>query len=145
MKKTLYEIKKLDNTKPKKSKPKVINPTEYITLVLAACYEMIKEVDKFEEFCFDEDISEELAEKLKSFAQTKSFINYNAMSVYTYITDPDITIYVPSKENSQRYSQEFALSIIKNLAEELESESVESLCVRADKEMQQFEEMSQQP
>lgn len=142
MRKSLSEIKKLSNTKPKKSKPKVINPTEYITFVLIACDQIIEEVDKFQKFCFEENISQEVAEKLKSFAQTKSFVNYTAISVFAYITNPDVTIYVPSSENAQRYSQDFALTIIKHLAEELESESVESLCLRADEEMRQFQEMN---
>ena len=142
MRKSLSEIKKLSNTKPKKSKPKVISPTEYITLVLIACDQIVEEVDKFQKFCFEENISQEVAEKLKSFGQSKSFINYTATSVFAYINNPDVTIYVPSRENAQHYSQDFALTIIKHLASELESESVESLCLRADEEMRQFQEMN---
>lgn len=147
MRKTLSEIKQLSNIKVKKvkkvkkSKPKVIHPTEYITSVLIASDQIIKEVDKFQKFCFEENISPELANKLRSFAQTESFINYIALTVFAIINDPDVTVYVPYSKYAERYSQEFALAVIKHLTEELETESVESLCLRADEEMQQFKEM----
>lgn len=142
MKKNLLEIKKLGNTKVKKSKPKAIDPTEYITFVLIACDQIIEEVDKFQNFCRQKNISQEVAKKLKSFAQTKSFINYTALTVFAITTDPNATVYVPESKNAQHYSHKFALTIIKHLAEELESESVESLCLRSDDEMRQFKEMN---
>lgn len=141
MRKTLSEIKQLSNTKVKKSKPKVIHPTKYITSVLIASDQIIKEVDKFQKFCFEENISPELAKKLKSFAQTESFINYVALTVFAIINDPDATVYIPYSKYAERYSQEFALAVIKHLAEELETESVENLRLRANEEMRQFQEM----
>lgn len=140
MRKTLLEVKKLNNFEAKKLKKAGIS--NYLTLVLTACYNIFREEDKFQKFCQEENISGELTEKLKTFSKTQSFLNYVFSGIVAVTTNPEYTLQIPSAKESKQHSQNFALTIVRNLVEDLKKESVESLCLRADDEMRQFQEMN---
>ncbi len=140
MRKTLSEIRQLSNTLPKK--PKQLDIREFLNLVIIFSYSVILEESNFKQFCEMEKVSEEVAGKLKDFAQTKSFISYVSNPVFAIAANPKYILQIPTREKAKDDSEKFSLVILKNLVEDLETESVESVCSKADEIMQDFLEMN---
>ena len=140
MRKTLKEVKNLNNAKPKK--PKQVDVKEYLALIMAACYRIIREENDFEQFCRKENISQNLAEKLKTFAETQSFLRYISNALFAVVTNPEYTLPIPSGGDAKHYGDTFGLTIVKSLVEDLKIESIESLSSRVDSDMQKFQEMT---
>jgi len=141
MRKALFEVKKLKKTKLKK--PKELDLKDFLHMVTFHCYSIILEEGNFKQFCEQEDISNEVAEKVKAFAESKSFLSYTFNSVFAIVKNPKYALQIPSKEDSQNVSQSLGLDILRNLVEDLETESVESVSAEADKIRQTFEKMSE--
>lgn len=51
---------------------------------------------------------------------------------------------IPIRENADGASQNFALVILKNLVEDLETQSVESIAAKTDEIMENFQEMTEE-
>ena len=138
MKNALSEVKKLGKTKPKK--PKEIDVTEYLNLISLYCYSIIKDADNFKLFCRDEKISAQAAKKMQEFAETESFFSYVSSPVFAIVTNPKHKLLIPTRENAESESEKFAVVILKNLAEDLETQSIESVCAKAEETIQAFME-----
>lgn len=140
MRKALFEVKKLKKTKPKK--PKKLDIKEFLNIVMPHCYSIILEESNFKQFCEQEKISQEVARKVKDFAKSKSFLSYIYNPVVAIVNNPKYALLVPTQENAQEASQYFGLVILRNLVEDLETESVESVSAKADEIMQAFQKMT---
>ncbi|NJN09624.1 MAG: hypothetical protein HC815_17205 [Richelia sp. RM1_1_1] len=140
MKNALSEIKRLGKSKPKK--PKQLDIREFLNMVILFTYSVILEESNFKQFCEMEEVSEEVAGKLKDFAQTKSFISYVTSPVFAITANPEYTLQIPTREKAKDESEKFGLVILKNLVEDLETQSVESVCIKAEEIMQTFLEMN---
>ena len=125
MKKAFSEIKKL--TKAKSKKPKRIDITEYLNQIMLCCDTIIKDENSFKLFCQKEKVSPKIARKMQEFADTKSFLNYIANHVLAIITNPKQKLLIPTKEDVKVESENFAVVILKNLAENLKTQSVETM------------------
>lgn len=136
MKKALSEIKRLGKTKPKK--PKQIEITEYLNMIQNCSYSIIKNENNFRLFCRDEEVSPEVARKMQEFADTESFFSYITIPVFAVVTNPKQKLVIPTKENAEVRSENFAVIILKKLAKDLETQSVESVCTQAEKDMAVF-------
>jgi hypothetical protein len=140
MKKSLSEIKKLGKTKAKK--PKQLGFREFLNMVIVFSYSVILEDSNFKQFCEMVEVSQEVREKLQSFARTKSFASYISNPIFTMKLDPEYKLRMPTKEEANKESERFGLVILKNLVKELGTQSVESIAAEADEIMQAFEEIA---
>lgn len=141
MKNALSEIKKLGKAKSKK--PKQLGLREFLNMVIIFSYSVILEESNLKQFCEMTEISGEVTEKLKAFAKTKSFASYISNPIFAIRLDPKHKLKMPIKEEAKKDSERFGLLILKNLAEELETHSVESVAAQADEMMQTFEEIAE--
>lgn len=142
MRKALSEIKQLGKTKPKK--PKELDPREFLNMVMLYCYSIIQEEKNFKQFCEEEKVSAQVAGKIKEFVETKSFLSYIFNPIFGIVTNPKYTLQIPTRENADGASQNFALVILKNLVEDLETQSVESIAAKTDEIMENFQEMTEE-
>lgn len=136
MKNALSEIKSLGKAKPRK--PKEIDVTEYLNLISLYCYSIIKDADNFKLFCRDEEVSASSAKKMQEFAETESFFSYVSSPVFAIVTNPKHKLLIPTRENAESESEKFAVVILKQLASDLETQSVESVCAQAEETIQAF-------
>lgn len=136
MKNALSEIKRLGKTKPKK--PKQIDITEYLNLISLYCYSIIKDADNFKFFCKDEEVSAQVAKKMQQFAETESFFSYVSSPVFAIVTNPKHKLLIPTRDNAEAESENFAVVILKQLASDLETQSAESVCAQAEETIQAF-------
>lgn len=140
MKNALSEIKNLGKTKPKKSKQ--LDLREFLNMVIVFSYSVILEDSNFKQFCGMVEVSGEVREKLQAFARTKSFASYISNPIFTIQLNPEYKLSMPTKEQAQEYSERFGLIILKNLVEELQTQSVESVAAEADEILQNFEKIA---
>lgn len=141
MKNALSEIKKLGKAKPRKQKE--IDPKDYLNLVMLYCYSIMQEEGNFEQFCEQENISRDLAQKVQDFSKTDSFLHYIFNPIFAIATNPSYNLQIPTRDKAKDESEKFALVILRDLVKDLETQSVESVCARADGTMQNFQEMTQ--
>ncbi|BAY87730.1 hypothetical protein NIES267_72540 (plasmid) [Calothrix parasitica NIES-267] len=141
MKNTLSEIKQLGKTKPKK--PKQLDLEKFLDMVVVFSYSVILEESNFKQFCNMVEVSEEVREKLQAFARTKSFANYISNLIFTITLNPEYNLSMPTTGKAKEYTEKFGLVILKNLVEELKTQSVENLASEADEMMQDFEDIAE--
>ncbi|MEO1433821.1 MAG: hypothetical protein AAFV71_33135 [Cyanobacteria bacterium J06633_8] len=141
MKNTLSEIKQLGKTKPKK--PKQLDLEKFLDMVVVFSYSVILKESNFKQFCDMVEVSEEVREKLQAFARTKSFANYISNLIFTITLNPEYNLSMPTTEKAKEYTEKFGLVILKNLVEELKTQSVENLANEADEMMQDFEDIAE--
>lgn len=140
MKNTLSEIKQLGKSKPKKSKR--LDLEQFLSKVIVFSFSVILEESNFKQFCNMTKVSEEVKEKLQAFARTKSFASYISNPIFTITLNPEYKMNMPTKEQAQEYSEKFGLIILKNLVEDLKTQSVESVAAEADEMLENFEEIA---
>ena len=75
---------------------------------------------------------------MQEFADTESFSSYITSPVFAVVTNPKHHLLIPTRDNAEAESEKFAVVILKNLAEDLETQSVESVCAKAEETIQVF-------
>ena len=140
MKNTLSEIKQLGKTKPKK--PKQLDLEKFMDMVVVFSYSVILEESNFKQFCNMVEVAEEVREKLQAFARTRSFASYISNPIFTITLNPEYKMNLPTKEQAKEYSEKFGLIILKNLVEDLQTQSVESVAAEADEMLENFEKIA---
>ncbi|MEM1394947.1 MAG: hypothetical protein AAF757_24685 [Cyanobacteria bacterium P01_D01_bin.116] len=140
MKNALSEIKRLGKTKAKK--PKELDLKEFLSMVIAFSYSVILEKTNFKQFCEMVEVSTEVREKLQAFARTRSFASYISNPIFTITLNPEYKMNMPTREQASEYSQRYGLIILKNLVEELQTQSVESIASEADEILDNFEQIA---
>ena len=68
--------------------------------------------------------------------------SYISNPIFTITLNPEYKMNMPTKEQASEYSQRYGLIILKNLVEELQTQSVESIASEADEILDNFEQIA---